>query len=182
MENSKPKFVFSCQKCGRCCENGAEIKVYLDDIERWTKDGSVHQIFPNLSISDGFALNFIVEKDEAKCKLYDAEKKECTVYHRRPLACRAFPLKFDGTGFLISDQNCPGLGQGEMTKEALEEIKSAAKNEYNEALRTTSNLPVIYSVILKEVVKRSEQEYSKLSDEEREKLKDLLEGSKSASQ
>jgi hypothetical protein len=115
-----------------------------------------------------------LERENGKCKLYDIDKKECLIYISRPIACRAYPLKWDGKVYLIRDEECSGLNKGEMTREGLEEIRTAAKNEHAEEERTSMNLPIIHAILLKEILKKSESEFSKLPDEEKEKIKEIF--------
>jgi Fe-S-cluster containining protein len=172
----KQKFVFNCQRCGRCCEKRGDIPIYLSDIERWTNEGKIYQISPYLSISSEFGVPSIqMERENGKCKRYDEEKKECQIYDSRPVTCRADPLKYDGKGFKIRDKECPGLNKGEMIKEELEEIKEAAKKEYVEETRMVMILPLLQALLLKDITKKSEEAYSKLTEEEKEKIKEIFE-------
>ncbi|NTW19732.1 MAG: YkgJ family cysteine cluster protein, partial [Nostocales cyanobacterium W4_Combined_metabat2_030] len=65
--------------------------------------------------------SILLERENGKCKMYDAERKECLIYNSRPIICSAYPLKWDGNHYLIRDENCPGLDNGVMTQEGLEE-------------------------------------------------------------
>jgi uncharacterized protein len=173
MQEAKPKFVFNCQRCGRCCEQ--DVAVFLSDIEEWSRDGTIYQVFPELSISDDLGiLSIRIEREDGKCKMFDLEKKECKIYDHRPVACRAYPLKHDGSGFLLRDKECPGLNVGEMSREALEEIRTSAREEYDEGMSTVSVLPVLQALLMKDVAKKSEEAYSKLTDEEKAELEKIL--------
>ncbi|NPV63133.1 MAG: YkgJ family cysteine cluster protein [Methanotrichaceae archaeon] len=175
MDSSKPKFIFNCQRCGRCCETRGDLPVYLDDIERWSKDGTVYRVFADLSVAEDSGLPQIrLTNKEGRCPMYDTEKKECSIFDSRPIACRAYPLRFDGHGFLIRDPECPGLNQGEMSQEALEEIRDAARKEHQEEERFIAVLPIIHAILMKDIVDRSEKEFEKLSDEEKEKIKEIM--------
>jgi len=174
-QDTRPKFVFTCQRCGRCCEQEQGIAVYLSDIERWAKNGTIYQVFPGLSISmDPESISIRLETEEGRCKMYNSESKECSIYEDRPLACRAYPLKHDGSGYLLRDKECPGIGKGEMSKEALLEIRGAAVDEHQDEARTAAVLPALQAILLKEMTKQSEEAYGKLSDEERAKLEEIL--------
>jgi len=173
MQESKPKFVFTCQRCGRCCEQGA--MVFLSDIEEWSRDGTIYQVFPELSISDDLGiLSIRIEREDGKCKMYDSEKNECKIYDHRPTACRAYPLRHHGSAFLLRDKECPGLNAGEMTKEELEEIRNSAGREYDEGTRTVAVLPVLQALLMKDMARKSEEAYSKLTDEEKAELEKIL--------
>jgi Fe-S-cluster containining protein len=173
MPDAKPKFVFTCQRCGRCCER--DVEVSLGDIERWSEKGVIYQVFPHLSIpSDSPAVSMYLEMEDGKCSMYDSESKSCRIYDDRPQSCMAYPLEFDGSGFLLRDKDCPGIGQGEMNREALEEIRQAARDEHDGEMRTAFVLPMLQGIFLKEIAKRSEEAIGKLSDEERAKLEEIL--------
>jgi uncharacterized protein len=173
MQETKPKFIFTCQRCGKCCEQ--DVVIYLDDIERWSKDGTIYEIFPHLAVSgEPVASALRLKREDAKCKMYNPESKECKIYGNRPLACRAYPLKHDGNGFLLKDEECPGLNKGEMSREALEEIRKAAIEEHEAEARTAAILPIIQALLLSDIAKKSEEAYSKLTDEDRAKLDEVL--------
>jgi Fe-S-cluster containining protein len=173
MQETKPKFVFTCKRCGQCCER--DTKIYLIDIERWSKDGSIYQIFSDLAIyGEPVATSIHLKIEDDKCKMFNSDSKECKIYNNRPISCKAYPLKYDGNGFLLSDPKCPGLEDGQMSKEALDEIRTAAVEEFNEESRILTVLPLVQALLLAEMAKKSEEAYSKLSDEERAKLEEIL--------
>jgi Fe-S-cluster containining protein len=173
MQDAKPKFIFTCQGCGQCCER--DIPVYLSDIERWSKDGTIYQVFPNLTVSsDPVRLSLHLEKEGEKCEMYDPDSKKCKIYDNRPLSCRAFPLRHDGTGFLLRDEKCPGLNMGEMSRQALEEIRKDATLEHVAEMQTAAILPTVQALLLSDMAKKSEEAYSKLTDEEKTKLDEIL--------
>ncbi len=168
-----PKFVFNCQRSGRCCEARDSIDVFIDDIERWWADGNFARIYPELQIvtDNGPPIRMQIQKEDA-CPFLD--DKNCSIYDTRPISCRAFPLGFNGKNFTLVDEECPGVGKGKMTPEALGDIRSVAKVEYQARIRTRTILPALQAIILKETMKQSEEALSKLSDEERDKLKKIL--------
>ena len=172
-----PKFVFNCQRTGRCCEARDSIDVSIDDIERWWTDGSFAKIFPELQIvtAGGLPIKMQIKKEGA-CPFL--EGTDCSIYDARPVSCQAFPLGFNGKNFTLTDEECPGVGQGKMTTEALEEIRNAAKAEYQARIRTAALLPALHAIILTDTMKASEEALSKLTDEDREKLKKIFDGAK----
>ena len=173
MQDAKPKFIFTCQECGKCCER--EVAVYLSDIERWSKDGTIYQVFPNLIVSgESMPLSLHLEREDGKCKMFDSESKKCKIYDNRPLSCRAYPLRHDGTGFLLRDEECPGLNKGEMSRETLEEIRKDATQEHEAEVHTAAILPTIQALLLSDMAKKSEEAYSKLTDEEKAKLEEIM--------
>jgi Fe-S-cluster containining protein len=175
MVNDKPRFVFNCQRCGQCCEKDRNIRIFIGDIERWSKDGTVFRVIPNLVVTDENGIPSIrLERENDKCKMYDTEKKECRIYNSRPIICSAYPLKWNGSAYLIRDEECSGLNKGAMTQKSLEDIRNAAKKEYEEEERTSTNLPIIQAILLKDLLKKSESELNKLSEDEKEKIKKIF--------
>ena len=173
MQDAKPKFIFTCQGCGKCCEK--EVAIYLSDIERWSKDGTIYQVFSNLTVSgESVPLSLHLERENGKCKMYDLDSKKCKIYENRPLSCRAYPLKHDGTGFLLRDEECPGLNKSEMSRETLEEIRNDAIEEHEAEVHTAAVLPTIQALLLSDMAKKSEEAYGKLTDEEKMKLDEIL--------
>jgi Fe-S-cluster containining protein len=173
MQSEKPKFIFTCQKCGQCCERGVEV--LFCDIERWTRDGTIYRIFEDLVVSGEPEAPIIgLERADGKCKMFNSESKECNIYNSRPIACRAYPLKYDGNGFLLKDSDCPGLNIGEMSRESLEEVRKAAIEEHEDKNRMAAILPALQALLLKDMAKRSEEAFSKLTDEEKAKLEDIM--------
>ncbi len=172
-----PKFVFNCKRTGRCCESRDSIDVSIDDIERWWNDGNFAKIFSELQVvtAGGPPIKMRIKK-EAPCPFLENER--CTIYETRPLSCQAFPLGYNGKNFTLVDEECPGIGEGEMTAEALEEIRNSAKDEYDARIRTATLLPALHAIILTDTMKASEEAMSKLTDEDREKLKKIFDGAK----
>ncbi len=172
-----PKFVFNCKRTGKCCKARDSIDVHINDIERWWMDGSFARIYPELQIvmGNGIPIRLQIQK-EGPCPFL--EGKDCSIYDARPTSCRAFPLGFSGKNFVLADEECPGVGKGKMTAERLEEIRSAAKDEYHARIRTSTILPALHAIIMKDTMKQSEEALGKLSDEDREKLKKIFEGMK----
>ncbi len=137
----KPKFVFTCQNCGKCCR-GREIQVCIADIRRWYRDGFFYTVLPHIRVvGTGDENNqMLLEKKQPEqggagttgdteqvekgcCPFFDAENDMCSHYSYRPLSCRAFPLENDGQRYLIADTNCPGIGKGSMTAESLASMR-----------------------------------------------------------
>jgi Fe-S-cluster containining protein len=172
-----PKFVFNCQRTGRCCTSRDSIDVSIDDIERWWRDGNFAKIFSELQVvtAGGPPIKMQIKKEGA-CPFLEGEN--CSIYETRPISCQAFPLEFNGKNFVLTDTECPGIGEGKMTAEALEEIRSAAKAEHDARIRTAALLPALHAIILTDTMKASEEALSKLTDEDREKLKKIFDGAK----
>ncbi|MDY6865573.1 MAG: YkgJ family cysteine cluster protein [Halobacteriota archaeon] len=175
MEKEKPKFVFHCQRCGRCCERKEEIVILINDIKRWSDEGVIYQVFPHISIVERCQkLSIRMNLEDGVCEMYDKEKKECTIYSSRPITCRSFPLRFNGNNYFIKDKECPGLSSESMSAEELTEIREAAKGEHVGEGQMMSVLPVLHSLILKEVTEKSKEVYENLTDEEKEKLEEMF--------
>jgi Fe-S-cluster containining protein len=172
-----PKFVFNCQRTGRCCESRDSIDVFIDDVERWWSDGNFAKIFPELGIvtAAGPPTKMRIKKEGA-CPFLEGES--CSIHETRPVSCQAFPLGYNGKNFVLTDDECPGIGEGKMTVEALEEIRNAARGEYDARTRTAALLPALHAIILSDTMKASEEALNKLSDEDREKLKKIFDSAK----
>jgi len=171
-----PKFIFECQKTGRCCYNIRDpVKVYDIDLARWWTDGSFGTVFPHLKlhltealVPNEINIEKIALKEEEKrpeeenfnavCPLLNRETKECTIYSTRPITCKAFPLGYNGENFIIRDLECPGIDKGTMTAERLKTIRTAAKREYSSNNRTITLLPAIHSLIMKELTELAMKE------------------------
>jgi len=115
---------------------------------------------------------------DVKCPLYNKEKKECLVYDNRPLSCRTYPLEFDGKNFTVVDVDCPGIGEEGMTKEELKDMRDTAKQMFYELTRMRIALPVLSQLISQKVMmdlmRQNMEAMSKMSDEDRSKLDEIL--------
>ncbi len=115
---------------------------------------------------------------EEKCPLYNTEQKKCLVYDNRPLSCRTYPLEFDGKHYSVVDVDCPGIGEEGMTKEELKEMRETAILMNYELTRIRISLPVLNQIIsrklMMDLMKQQMETMSKLSDEDRKKLDEIL--------
>ena len=115
---------------------------------------------------------------EEKCPLYNKEQKKCLVYDNRPLSCRTYPLEFDGKNFTVVDVDCPGIGEEGMSKEDLKEMRETAKQMFYELTRVRISLPILSQIISQKVMmdlmRQNMEAMSKMSDEDRAKLDDIL--------
>lgn len=127
---------------------------------------------------DVFKESSIEELLEEKCPLYNKEQKKCLVYENRPLSCRTYPLEYDGKNFSVVDVECPGIGEEGMTKEELKEMRETAKIMNYELTRIRIALPVLNQIIsrklMMDLMKQQMETMSKLSDDDRKKLDDIL--------
>jgi Fe-S-cluster containining protein len=108
------------------------------------------------------------EKPESTCCIFYNEKANgCEIRYSRPLSCRTYPLEFNGEKYFLSSKDCPGVGQGEVSKEALQEARNLAEQEYRERTETDAALPAIYSVIMSELIRQSAEAMKKRSEVEK---------------
>lgn len=130
---------------------------------------------PQSPFSEDVPIEELLDK---KCPLYNKEKEQCLVYENRPLSCRTYPLEFDGKNFSIVDMDCPGIGEEGMTKEELIEMRDNAKRMYSELTRMRIGLPLLYQIIssnfMKELMKQQMQAMEAMSDEDKEKLEEIM--------
>jgi Fe-S-cluster containining protein len=189
-EKYKPsKFKFECQKCGACCQNRDPIPVTFSDLTRWTKQGSFMSIIlPHLElrgVSEEDSLGqlaivpFVKMKDEDEnrkgtCPFYDEENKICNIYFTLPLFCKTFPLYFNGEKYYVADPTCPGIGEGDMTKEKLLEMRNTAVQDFNERADTTIALIPLQGLFIRHFMKQSQDQVDKMSAEDKKKLDELL--------
>ena len=188
----KPKFVFTCQRCGRCCQ-GREVQVHFCDLERWHRDGFFYQVLPHLRVlGDSGGTNQILlggsgsvepskggdgeaaDAQAGPCPFYDAGKKECTQYQHRPVSCRAFPLCHDGDRYHVADISCPGLGRGPMTTALLAAIRDDAATEHLASRELRGTLPPLYALFTRLLLEDSARRLDGLTEEQKRKLFELF--------
>jgi len=187
-EKKPKKFVFNCTKCGQCCEKWEEIPVYIEDLVRWNNDGSLPYVMQFLQIKENgpYNINLVLKRaktgpddtNPSGCPLYDHNNKICNMYYSMPLYCAAYPLAYNGTKYYLVDTDCPGLGNGKMTKESLALARTRAQEHYNAKVKNQVIMPLLYSVILADIMRKSQEAMNNLSDEDKKKLEELLEKSK----
>ncbi|MFQ5976207.1 MAG: YkgJ family cysteine cluster protein [Candidatus Hydrothermarchaeales archaeon] len=178
-KKKKPKFVFECQRTGRCCEVRQNIEVFIQDIERWWKDGTYTKVISELDITtlpNGMPMGLSIKKKDVKGKTICPflEGVDCSIYATRPISCIAYPLGFNGENYILLDKECPGLNKGTMKKERLVEMGGAARGVHESRTRMISVLPILQAVVVKRMVEESEKVMEKLSDEEKEGIKKML--------
>jgi len=164
----------------------ANFLPYLDIYNK--PDGGIDLIFKPLPLPskegeeetprDPFGNVPIEDLLEEKCPLYNKDQKKCLVYDNRPLSCRTYPLEFDGKNFTVVDVDCPGIGEEGMSKEDLKGMKETAKQMFYELTRMRISLPVLSQIISQKVMmdlmRQNMEAMSKMSDEDRAKLDDIL--------
>jgi hypothetical protein len=81
---------------------------------------------------------------------------------------------FNGEKYTLSSKDCPGVGEGEVSKEALQESRKLAEQEFNERRETTAALPAVYSVMMNQMIRQSAEAMQNLSEEDRKKMDEIL--------
>lgn len=186
--SEKLKYTFKCleQKCDtKACHIRPQILVTFGDFARWMNQGFVMNILPGISIHmpesehDSFYFETLrkpLESDPetTSCIFYNEQANACEIRYGRPISCQTYPLVFNGEKFVLSSKDCPGVGEGEVTKEALQEARNLAEQEFNERKETTVALPAIYSVMMNQMLKQSAEAMQNLSEEDRKKMDEIL--------
>lgn len=189
----KSKYSFKCleQKCTtKACHIRPMIDVTLGDLSRWTGQGYLMNILPGVTLkvpeSDQDMISLVMMRKPLKsdpettaCVFYNEEANGCEIRYSRPLSCRAFPLEYNGEKFYLSTKDCPGVGQGEVSKEALQEARDLAVQLYKERGETMTALPAVYSIIMTQMIRQSAAAMQNLSEEDRKKMDEIM--SKSSS-
>ncbi len=182
------KYNFKClgHECDtQACHMRKEVGVTIGDITRWTSKGqlvnTVGRIWVTVDKNEpqSFAMTMFPKKlksdpEKVACSFYDEESKTCEIDSFKPISCRTYPLQYDGKKFYVSDKNCPGVGKGEITKEALQTAKSLAEQDYNERMMTRHVLPGLYNVIMNTLMIQNEAAMKDLSKEDKSKLEEIM--------
>jgi Fe-S-cluster containining protein len=194
--SEKSKYTFKCleQKCDtKACHIRPQILVTFGDFARWMNQGFVMNILQGIGIHmpvsehDSFYFETLrkpLESDPetTSCIFYNEQANACEIRYGRPISCQTYPLEFNGEKFVLSSKDCPGVGEGEVTKEALQEARNLAEKEFNERKETTVALPAIYSVLMNQMLKQSAEAMQNLSEEDRKKMDEILAKSKEESE
>jgi Fe-S-cluster containining protein len=184
----KSKFSFKCleQKCDtKACHIRQRINVTIGDIARWTGQNYLSQILPGITLSmpsnenEPLALTTLrkpLESDpeQTACIFYHEESNGCTIRYARPISCRAFPLEYNGEKYYLIDKNCPGVGEGEVNKDALKEVRDLAEQEYREKIETLAALPGVYSIFMGMMIRQSAEAMKDLSEDDKKHIEDIM--------
>ncbi|MHA1948593.1 MAG: YkgJ family cysteine cluster protein [Candidatus Thorarchaeota archaeon] len=184
----KAKYNFKCleNQCEtKACHIRPIINVTHGDIARWTKLGYLMNILPGLTLSlpkseqDIISVEMLrkpldTDPEITSCVFYNEGANACEIRYSRPISCRSYPLEYNGEKYFLSSKDCPGVGQGEVSKEALQEARSLAEQEFNERIETISSLPVIYTIIMNQMMRQSAEAMQNLSEEDRKKMDEIL--------
>jgi Fe-S-cluster containining protein len=151
--------------------------VYFEDIRRWITDQTINVVFPNIEFSMASGLPMIILRKnpgETLCTMFNKETKNCNIYFSKPISCSTYPLGYNGNSYYVMSKECEGLGKGQMTKEALKEMRNQALLDFNCRTRTTSTLPMLQMIIMQFFQKQSEEAMKSLSEEEKKQLEEIL--------
>ncbi|MFW9888949.1 MAG: YkgJ family cysteine cluster protein [Candidatus Thorarchaeota archaeon] len=187
-EKAAPKYRFKCmeQKCTtRDCHIRPHVNVTFGDLSRWTVQGYIVNVISGLAIippekeTDSMTIETKRKplKDESErtaCIFFDEDANGCIIRYARPISCRTFPLEYNGTKYYLSSKNCPGVGQGEVTKNALKEAKELAEQDYKERMDTITTLPAAYSLVMEPMIRQSAEAMERMSEDDRRKMEELL--------
>lgn len=206
-KKKKTKFKFKCTRCDACCRARGPIPVTMWDLEMWARNQVISNFLPYLEVyekpdggvdlllkpsigqdktpeqlqqnpEEALKETPIEELLDRKCPLYNEDKEKCLVYENRPLSCRTYPLEYDGKNYRIADLDCPGIGEAEMTKEDLKQMRENAKRMNSELTRIRIALPVLNQIISRKVMtdlmRQNMQAMNQMSDEDRAKLEEIF--------
>ncbi|MFQ5978030.1 MAG: YkgJ family cysteine cluster protein [Candidatus Heimdallarchaeota archaeon] len=179
----KKRYQFECQKTGQCCRTSLlPVQVTLQDLRLWTEKGAIAAIFPKLSLKseENQPPQIILQKYDDKdrpidgCPMLDEDNNICTIYHSMPSWCDGFPLSFDGASYRIMDKTCPGLGKGEMTKEALVKARDITRNAFEARVNTNIILPTLTAIWSGSLMRAQAEALKNLSPEDRKNLEEMF--------
>lgn len=190
----KSKYNFKCleQQCTTiACHIRPTINVTLGDLTRWSAQGYLMNILPGVSLKmpesekDLIYLELMrkpLKKDpeQTACIFFNEEANGCEIRYSRPLSCRAYPLEYNGEKYYLSSKDCPGVGQGEISKEALQEARNLADQAFKERGETYTALPAVYSIIMTQMIRQSSEAMQNLSEDDRKKMDEIMSKPKSA--
>lgn len=109
----KEKYVFQCQRCGKCCEilglpyDGFHIYELADFLGIDT-DTLMDRYYGTAFIKENGEKAWTLDDNKRHPCPFLAEDKTCKVYPVRPDPCRAYPLRTD---FGRCGVKCPAIGR-----------------------------------------------------------------------
>jgi Fe-S-cluster containining protein len=183
-----PKFIYECVRCGHSCADRNHVELTLRDLQRWTMDQTLAAVFHHIRLAPlgNPFLDLVLASEEGLeaardgdrewrgCPMHDRENRLCNIYATMPLACRAFPLAYDGEAFFIRDPGCKGLGQGEMTVERLKAHRDAAREELDARRETMMLMPALQGVFTRFFVDESNRALERMSEEDRKRIEEIV--------
>jgi Fe-S-cluster containining protein len=78
------KGLVNCNGCTSCCERGGLVYLHDDEVDELVRLG--------VPIMEVDSVAFIQRRPGGACPMLDQSNKKCSIYDRRPLCCRLFPL------------------------------------------------------------------------------------------
>lgn len=179
--SEKSKYNFKCleQKCTtKTCHIRPHVTVSFGDLGRWAAQGYLMSILPGISLRlpENEDEDIVLETarkplqgdaESTACIFFNDKANGCEIRYSRPISCRTYPLEYNGEKFYLSSKDCPGVGQGEVSKEVLQEARNLAEQEFKERTETGAALPAIYSVIMTELIRQSAEALKKRTEEEK---------------
>jgi Fe-S-cluster containining protein len=159
--------------------------VTIGDLSRWSAQSYIANIIPGLEIippekeTDPMTIETVrkplqVEAEGTACIFFDEDANGCTIRYARPISCRTYPLEYNGTKYYLSTKNCPGVGQGEVTKDALKEAKELAEQDYKERVETITSMPAVYTLVMAPMIRQSTEAMERMSEEDRKRMDEIL--------
>jgi len=114
--------------------------------------------------------------------MYDSENKLCQIHHDMPLNCQAYPLNFNGSKYFVMDKACEGLGQGSMDAQQLKTQRDAALKDYEAKIESNTVVPLLYSIIMGDLVDQSRKSMEHMTEEQKAQIQDIVKEEKDWSQ
>lgn len=128
-----------------------------------------------MDMTDGFPKLILESKEDEKgCPLFDGTNKNCQIFHDMPLNCKSYPLGYNGEKYFITDQKCQGLSKGTMSIEKLNEQKNSAKNTFNAKKDSETMVPLLYSIIMGNLVEQSKKAMENMTDEQKTQIEEIV--------
>jgi len=127
------KLMFTCSRCGKCCEM-TEMELSEEDAERLESVGHSREEF-SLVGEDGIPR---LRNVGDWCYFYDSAERLCRVYTNRPTGCRLYPIVCSIDGWVTVDPLCPmarTVCQDELRAKGSELIKLVKRLENEAATR-----------------------------------------------
>ncbi len=140
---------FRCKRCGRCCRGAFgdnTVTIFPSEIRRimaamgigWLDIARPHESDDVDEL--GFYHTFewaLLKKKNGDCAFF--KSGACAIYEYRPLICRTYPMRLEGSRLELSE--CEGLGQGAMGEpEAAKMAEELIKRQDAEAREATALL------------------------------------------
>ncbi len=110
---------FRCKMCGSCCRRLLNLEITAYDIVEWWEKGRYDIIAHLVAIQDDVAKSYNVpliftfpRRGDGSC-IY-LRNNLCSIHDVKPLACRIYPFGLGPNYELIIQEECQGLGEGDV--------------------------------------------------------------------